>query len=120
MRLRHIIAALGAPVLAAACGLTDLFQSPGPSDVALTYTGPAVLNVDDRTPVAVSVLVGGSSLPNPRLLITSSDTAIIALSADGDTLIARSRGFDTLTIRLLGSIYTDSFPTILQPIRVNP
>lgn len=102
-----------------ACGFGDLFRSPGAGDVVLTYTGTDVMTVGERAPVAVMVTVGGSTFSNPRLLITSSDT-IIALSPNDDTLIAVARGVDTLTITFLSSILTDSLPTILQPVRVNP
>lgn len=118
MRFRHIVPALGG-IAMLACGFGDLFRSPGVGDVVLTYTGPDALNVGERVPVAVTVTVGGSTFSNPRLLITSSDT-IIALSPDGDTLIAVGRGLDTLTIKFITSILTDSLPTLLQPVRVNP
>jgi hypothetical protein len=120
MRLRQIVPLLASSVLVLACGLGELFSSPKVGDVVLTYTGAEVLTIGDRAPVAVTVTVGGALLPNPRLTVTPRDTSIIGLSPNGDTLIARDRGFDTLTIRLVASIFTDSFPTILQPVRVNP
>lgn len=103
-----------------ACGFGDLFRSPGVGDVVLTYTGPDVLAVGERVPLAVTVTVGGASFSNPRLSITSSDTTIIALSPNGDTLVALSQGFDTLTIALVASILTDSLPTVLQQVHVRP
>ncbi len=120
MRLRHIAPALGGGIVILACGFGDLFRSPGVGDVVLTYTGADVLNVGARVPIAVTVTVGGTSFPNPRLSVTSSDTTIVALSPNGDTLIAVAQGHDTLTIKYLSSILTDSLPTLLQPVRVNP
>ena len=86
----------------------------------MAYTGPDVLTVGDTVPVSITVTAGGAALTNARLWITSSDTTIIALSPNSDTLFARDRGFDTLTIRVVASIFTDTLPTIQQPIRVNP
>lgn len=120
MRLGHILPALGCGAFAIGCGLAEVFRSPGPRDVVLTYTGPTTVKVDDRIPITVTVTIGGASFADPRLSVTSSDTSIIALSPQSDTLIARGIGFGTLTIRFVASIFTDSVPTIVQQIRVNP
>ncbi|MGH7520833.1 MAG: hypothetical protein ACREMI_06115 [Gemmatimonadales bacterium] len=120
MRLGHILPALGCGAFAIGCGLAEVFRSPGPRDVVLTYTGPTMVSVDDRIPVTVTVTIDGASFADPRLSVTSSDTSIIVLSPQSDTLIVRGIGFDTLTIRFVASIFTDSVPTILQQIRVNP
>ncbi len=119
MRLWHIVPACGSMLLLA-CGFADLFSSREVDDVVLTYTGPTAVTVGEHTPVAVTVSVRGAPIANPRLSLSSSDPTIVTFSADGDTIIAVSRGFDTLTIKLVASIFTDSFPTILQPVRVNP
>lgn len=120
MRLRHIAPALGGSIVILACGFGDLFRSPGEGEVVLTYTGSDMLRVGDRVPIAVTVTVGGASYSNPRLSITSSDTTIIALTPTGDTLVAQSNGQSTLTIKFLTSMLTDSLPTLLQQVRVNP
>lgn len=121
MRLGHILPALGCGAFAIGCGLAEVFRSPEIGDVVLTYTGPDVMRVGDRIPVSVSVTVDSVPLPNPRVLVVSLDTARIVLSANGDTLIGRAQGNNvTLTITFVASIFTDSFPTIEQRIRVNP
>ena len=119
MRLRHIVPALCSGI-ALACGFADLFSSQQVGNVVLTYAGPTTLNVSDRMPFAVSATIDGTVIANPRVAISSSDPSILTFSASGDTLIALSKGFGTLTITLVGSIYTDSFPTLRQQVRVNP
>ena len=119
MRLRYIVPAL-AGLAALACGFADLFTSNPVGDVVITYSGPTSLRVDDRLPFALSVTIAGTPVPNPRLYITSSDPSLLSITPNGDTLVGLSRGFDTLTIRLVASIFTDSFPTLVQPVRVNP
>jgi len=119
MRLRHIVPALCSGI-ALACGFADLFSSQQVGNVVLTYAGPTTLNVSDRAPFAVSATIDGTVIASPRVAVSSSDPSILTFSADGDTLIAVSKGFDTLTIKLVGSIYTDSFPTLRQQVRVNP
>jgi hypothetical protein len=120
MRLGHILPALGCGAFAIGCGLAEVFRSPALRDVVLAYTGPTTVKVDDRIPISVTVTIGGASFADPRLSVTSSDTSIIVLSPQSDTLIARRMGFDTLTIKFVASIFTDSVPTIVQQIRVNP
>lgn len=120
MRLRHIIYALCGGGFVLGCGFAEVFRSPTVGDVVLTYSGPTTMNVDDRLPFDVTVTVDGAPFPNPRVFITSSDTSILVLSPGYDSIIARARGFDTLTIKVVASIFTDSFPTIQQQVRVNP
>jgi hypothetical protein len=120
MRVRQTIAAIGTGVVLVSCGFADLFNSEKIGDVTVTYTGPTLLHVGDTVPVSVTVTTGGTSLTNALLVISSSDTSILALSPRSDTLFARDNGFDTLTIRVVASIFTDSFPTLVQQIRVQP
>lgn len=120
MRLRQILPILGGSVLLGACGFADLFSTRQVGNVVLTYAGPTAMRVDDRTPFAVTVTINGAAIPNPHLSVTISDPTLLTLSTDGDTLIALNRGFDTLRIKLVASMYTDSFPTLLQQVRVNP
>lgn len=119
MRIRLLVSALSAFALLA-CGFADLFSSRQVGDVVITYNGPIMLRVDDTVPFTVSVTIAGAPVSNPRLFISTFDNTILALTATGDTLVGKARGFDTLTIKLVASIYTDSFPTLRQPVRVNP
>src|SRR6266516_4367733 len=116
----HILPAFGCSAFVVGCGLAEVFGSPKIGNVVVTYTGPTTVSVIDMIPFAVSVTVDGAAVPNPRLFINSLYPSIIALSSTSDTLIALSRGFDTLKIQFAASIFTDSFPTILQPIKVIP
>ena len=120
MRFRQTIAAVGTGIVVVSCGFADLFNSAKIGDIAVIYTGPTIVTVGDTVPVSVTVIAGGTPFTGGRLWITSSDTSIIALSARSDTLFARDNGTDTLTIRVVASIFTDSFPTLVQQVRVQP
>jgi hypothetical protein len=106
--------------MAAACGLSDVFSSPGLEAVVITYQGPAVLTAGTTVPFSITVAVNGTPLSNPRLQITLSNPTTVALTAGQDSLVALSQGKDTLTVRLQSSILTDSAPTIIQPLRIQP
>lgn len=120
MRFRQTIAAMGTGVVLVSCGFADLFDSGKIGDVVIVYSGPTVVSAGDTVPISITVTTGETPLTGMLLWITSSDTSIATLSARSDTLFAKSKGFDTLTIRVVASIFTDSFPTLVQPIRVQP
>ncbi len=103
-----------------ACRLPDAFAAPRLEPVVLTYLGDTLPSVGTTIPAVIGVSVNGVAVPNPRLSLTSSDTTILAVSAGGDSLAARSLGRVTLTVRLESSVLTDSLPTLDQPLRVRP
>jgi hypothetical protein len=119
MRLRLTVAAMVIS-LTLGCGIADLFSSEQIGDIVITYNGPTILSVGDTAAISVDVSAGGTPMLDARVSITSTNPAILALSARSDTIIALDRGWDTLTIRVVASIFTDTLPTILQPIRVTP
>lgn len=119
MRLRHSITAIVAS-LALGCGIADLFSSEQIGDIVVTYNGPTVLAVGDTAAISVSVVAGGALMSDARVSIISANPTILALSAHSDTIVALDKGWDTLTIRVVASIFTDTLPTVLQPIRVTP
>ncbi|MGE5803581.1 MAG: hypothetical protein ACM358_15145 [Gemmatimonadota bacterium] len=120
MRFRQTMLVLGTGIVLVSCGFADLIDSGKIGDVAIAYSGPDVVNVGDTVPISVSVTVGGTPLTDAHLWVTSSDTSLISLSARSDTLFAKDRGIGTLTIRVVASIFTDSFPTLVQQVRVLP
>ncbi len=107
-------------VTAVGCGLTDVFSPAGLKSVVVAYQGDTVVAPGATIPFAVTVRVGGALQPTPSLSVTSIDTAILVVTAGQDSLRGVVNGFDTLTIRLVSSIFTDSAPTIRQAIRVKP
>jgi hypothetical protein len=120
MWFRHRIPAIGIGLALLGCGLADLFSAAKIGDVSITYTGPDMVNVGDTVPLTVIVTAGGTPMTDVLLSVTSSDTSIIGLSARSDTFYAKGNGNETLTIRVVASIFTDTFPTLEQRIHVQP
>jgi len=120
MRFRQRIPVVGIGFALLGCGLADLFSAAKIGDVSIAYTGPDVVNVGDTVPLSVSVTAGGTPMTDVLLWVTSSDTTVLGISATSDTFYARDRGNETLTIRVVASIFTDTFPTLAQRIRVQP
>ncbi len=108
-------------VTAVGCGLTDVFSSAGLKSVVIAYEGDTILAPGTTVPFAITVSVGGTLQSTPRISVTPQDTSMLRVSPGMDSLTAGgSIGWDTLTIRLVSSIFTDSAPTIRQAIRVRP
>ncbi len=102
------------------CGLTDVFSPAGLKSVVIAYVGDTLVAPGATIPFTVSVRVGGALQSTPRISVTP-DTSMLRVSPGMDSLTAGgSIGWDTLTIRLVSSIFTDSAPTIRQAIRVRP
>lgn len=109
-------------LVAAGAGLTcDAGQALAPAGaepVVLAYAGPATVALGDTIALAVVAERGGIALESPRLLVTSSDTTVLAVRAGGDSLVARRRGAATLSVRLLSAILPDGGEVVTQAIRV--
>ncbi|HEX6058832.1 MAG TPA: Ig-like domain-containing protein [Gemmatimonadaceae bacterium] len=120
--LRAPVRSAATLLLAAGAGLTcDAGQALAPAGaepVLLAYAGPPTIALGDTVALAVVAERGGAPLASPRLLVTSSDSTVLAVRADGDSLVARRRGEATLTVRLVSAILPDGGSVITQPIRV--
>jgi len=102
---------------AGACGLSGVFEAPGTHQVTLTYGGASTLTVGTTVAAAVTVEADGVPVSDPRLWFVSSDPSVVRVAA-GDSLVPLKIGQATLTISLVDAIFTDSLPTITQPLRV--
>ena len=101
------------------CGLPDVFQAAGvKGDVVVTYLGATDLNTGDRVAIAVSVVVGGEPVPDPRLRFSSSDTIVLRLTSIGDTLLACHSGQGQLLTYLISSMVSDTAPVAVDSIHV--
>jgi hypothetical protein len=103
-----------------ACGLGDVFKSPGPAADVVFVFADSVLAVGDTVPFVVSVRTATGDLANPHLRVTSLDPALLQVSSRGDTLIALSQGRPRLDVELVSSVITGAAPDTVQTIRVHP
>jgi hypothetical protein len=115
-----LVAASCALAALGACRLPDAFAAPRLEPVVLTYLGDSTPVRGTAIPVVIGVSVHGVPVANPRLILSSSDTTIVAITAGGDSLAALALGRATLTVRLESSVLTDSLPTLTQALRVKP
>ena len=122
MRRFRCLGALGLAALggltAGGCGLGEVFRPTGLKHVVLSYAGDTALKVGQRVPAVATLLAGGNPVSNPTVVFSSSDTTVVALTHDRDTLVACKVGGVQLTIRLFSSMVTDSVLSTQDSIRV--
>ncbi|HVE77737.1 MAG TPA: Ig-like domain-containing protein [Gemmatimonadaceae bacterium] len=93
--------------------------SPGASPrVALAREGDDVLPVGGIEPLAVTVTVDDQALEHPRLRVTSSDSTVLAVRADGDSLLGRARGRAVITVTLESTLLPPAAATLSWAMRV--
>jgi len=98
---RSMVAGILAALQMASCGLADVVSSPGRRTIRFLFGGDTVLVVGARVAPVIVVEVNGEPVAHPRLLLRSLDPTILAVTGDGDSLVALQRGTaDTATARL--------------------
>ena len=123
MRSRPLVAGLAAGLLgslAVSCGLTDVFDPPGPAADISFVISDSLLTVGDTVPFVVVVRTAAGDLANAHLRVTSLDPTLLQVNTRGDTLIALSQGRALLDVQLVSSVITGVAPDTVHPIRVRP
>jgi len=106
--------------LAVSCGLTDVFDPPGPAADISFVISDSLLTVGDTVPFVVVVRTAAGDLANAHLRVTSLDPTLLQVNTRGDTLIALSQGRALLDVQLVSSVITGVAPDTVHPIRVRP
>jgi hypothetical protein len=106
--------------LAVGCGLTDVFDPPGPAaDISFVFSD-SLLAVGDTVPLVVVVHTAAGDLADPHLRVTSLSPTLLQVNTRGDTLIALNQGRALLDVQLVSSVITGVAPDTVHPIRVRP
>jgi len=123
VRLGPLVAGLAAGLLgslAVSCGLTDVFDPPGPAaDISFVFAD-SLLAVGDTIPLVVVVRTPTGDVANPHLRVTSLDPTLLQVNSRGDTLIGLRAGRAMLDVQLVSSVITGVAPDTVHPIRVRP
>ena len=120
---RGIRSTLTAASLIAACATCDASTALAPPAlraVAMAWEGDTVLVAGSSQPAAFVVMVDGVLHPVARLRLASSDTDVVAVGSDGETLTARLLGVATLTATLLDATLPSPPPSLVTTLVVSP
>jgi len=115
---RSTLAGVAASLFVVACGLADVVGSPGRTLVRFQFGADSVLVVGAKVAPDIVVEVNGEPLPHPRLLLTSLDPTILAVTAGGDSLVALHWGTARLTMRLESALGPSPASTDIKTLRI--
>jgi uncharacterized protein YjdB len=111
-------AALLAVGVSLTCDATTALAPARTERVTVTYTGETMVAVGRAVPLAVTVEHDGTPMAAPRLRVTSSDTNVLAISARGDSLVARRRGRATITAAVESALLAPGAAVATRDIQV--
>ena len=100
--------------LAASCGLGDAFAPGGAGDVEFVWQGPPDLTINIAVPLNVQVLVDGSPLANPNLVVTFPDPTRIDYASTTDSIVGLRNGQGQVAVRLVSSLATTPVDTVFS------
>jgi len=115
---RSTVAGVSAAAVVVACGLADVVGSPGRTTFRFLFGADSVLVAGASVAPDIVVEVNGEPLPHPRLLLTSLDPTILAVTAGGDSLVALAWGTARLTVRLESALAPSPAPADTVQLRV--
>ena len=107
-----------AALASATCDASSVLGPAKVEDITLRFIGDSSLIVGGSLAPRVDVLVGGTAMTAPRLRYLSSDSTVVAVSAQGDSLVARRIGSAVITAILEGSMLPKHPPSVTQRIHV--
>ena len=112
--------AAAAVLIALSCHVTDVTAPVGAPNVRLEFQGDSQMVAGTRALPLVTVTSGASALAGQRVRFSSSDTAVVALSRGGDSLVARRLGRATITAWVENSLFPENPPSATRTISVVP
>ncbi|MBI4421280.1 MAG: Ig-like domain-containing protein, partial [Gemmatimonadetes bacterium] len=109
LRAARALAVLASCFAAVTC---DLVTSPGEGETTITVTflGDTVLVVGTVAPIRLEIADQGTVIEGLRYTVTSSDLAVVAPNATGDSLRVNARGSAIVTFTLVGSTFGENPP----------
>ena len=103
-RLSAAIAIVGAT---ATCDGANVLGPVGVERLELQWLSDTLLFVESRVAPVVRITSGGTPVQESRVIFTSDNPEIVAVSASGDSIHARRLGTTEMTIRVLGSLFPE-------------
>lgn len=102
------------------CHVSDVTGPATVRDIQLAISGDSVVVMGAQALAVVRATSAGKPVTRPRIQLVSSDTMILAVSADGDSVVGRALGTATLTAQLQNSLFPDPPPSTSRIVRVVP
>lgn len=118
MALARFSAAMATVVATATCDGANVFGPIGVERLELEWLSDTLLVVESKVAPVVRITSGGVPVTNSRVIFTSDNPEIVAVSTAGDSVVARRLGTTDMTIRVLGSLFPEKGESWRRTLRV--
>ena len=105
--LTRLSAAMAIVAATATCDGANVLGPVGVERLELQWLSDTLLFVESRVAPVVRITSGGTPVQESRVIFTSDNPEIVAVSASGDSIHARRLGTTAMTIRVLGSLFPE-------------
>ena len=116
--LARVAAATAIMMATATCDGANVLGPVGVERLELQWLSDTMLLVESHVAPVVRVTSAGASVTDARVVFSSDNPDIIAVSARGDSIHARRLGTANVTVRVLGSLFPEDGEAWQRPLRV--
>src|SRR5688500_15551343 len=116
--LARAAAATAIVTATATCDGANVLGPVGVERLELQWLSDTLLFVESRIAPVIRITSGGASVAEARVVFSSDNPEIIAVSSTGDSIHARRLGTAEVTVRLLGSLFPEEGESWRRPLRV--
>lgn len=107
MALARLSLAMATVAATATCEGANVLGPVGVERLELEWLSDTLLVVESRVAPVVRITSGGAPVTDSRVIFTSDNPEIVAVSPAGDSIHARRLGTTEMTVRVLGSLFPE-------------
>ena len=116
--LARVAAAVAVIMTTATCDGANVLGPVGVQRLELQWLSDTMLLVESHVVPVVRITSAGASVTDSRVVFSSDNPDIIAVSTQGDSIHARRLGTADVTIRVLGSLFPEQGESWRRTLRV--
>ncbi len=116
--LARFSAAMATVAATATCDGANVLGPVGVNELELEWLSDTLLFVESRVAPVLRITSGGAAVSDSRVIFTSDNPEIVAVSPAGDSIHARRLGTTEMTIRVLGSLFPEEGESWRRTLRV--
>src|SRR5687767_6417195 len=118
MALARLSAALAIVAATATCDGANVLGPVGVERLELEWLSDTLLFIESKVVPVVRITSDGAPVSDSRVVFTSDNPDIVAVSTAGDSIHARRLGATEMTIRVLGSLFPEQGASWSRTLRV--
>jgi hypothetical protein len=118
MALVRLSAALSIVAATATCDGANVLGPVGVERLELEWLSDTLLFIESKVVPVVRITSDGAPVSDSRVVFTSDNPDIVAVSTAGDSIHARRLGATEMTIRVLGSLFPEQGASWSRTLRV--